>query len=134
MKAKNNDQRGGAIIMAVLLVLMTGILTGGIIMMTTSSAIQTSITGYYEEAYLVAEAGLKTAMFEMEAEMGTPDAIQEMEPYLAQNVGRDYTGSFGTGSYTVTLSDQTSGDSRFRLTSVGEVKGAQRTLTATVGD
>ena len=132
-QAANNQQRGGAIIMAVLLVLMTGILTGGIIMMTTSSAIQTSITGYYEEAYLVAEAGLKTSMFEMEAEMGTPDAIQEVEPYLAKNLGRDYTGDFGNGNFTVTLSDPISGDSRFTLVSVGEVNGAQRTLTAIIG-
>ena len=64
MRHLKKDEKGGAILVAVLLALMTGILTGGIVLMTTSSAVQTTVTGHYESAYLVAEAGIKNAIFQ----------------------------------------------------------------------
>ena len=138
-KRTGEQERGAGLILVVLLVGLSMVLTGGLVSLINSTTRQTTSARMREEAYGVAEAAINQTIFKMEAAMGNPAALKDIETYLTDELGvghagtRDFAGSLENGNYTVTLRDPVAGDTMFQLDATARLtSGASRDLTAMV--
>src|SRR3972149_5678927 len=120
-KRTGEQERGAGLILVVLLVGLSMVLTGGLVSLINSTTRQTTSARMREEAYGVAESAINQTIFKMEAAMGNPAALKDIETYLTDELGvghagtRDFAGSLENGNYTVTLRDTVAGDTMFQL-------------------
>lgn len=138
-RSRKLRQRGSALLLVILLIIVSAIVLGGLVELITSNLKQSFSTRTRESAYSVAEGGINRTVFTMEAGMGDPTNLLDVEGYLTQLLGpghtgqKDFAGQIADGNYTVTLTDPVAGDQSFRLRAVGKLpSGAGREVSAIV--
>jgi len=142
MKKPQSGRRDlGIALISVLILICLAITLGAAIASTTVRTMSdTSTARFRETAYTLAQNGINSTLFQIEAATAPSDGPSiDIETYLSNELGADhsgtktFSGTSGEGSHTVTLSDPISADGKFILTSVGKDKsGRTRTLVAQV--
>ncbi len=136
---QRQSQRGAGLVVVILLILVSLALTGALVTLISSTTAQSRSARLREASYSIAEAGINQAVFQVEALMGTPGNIKDLEAYLTIELGpghtgtKTFTGTLANGNYTVTMSDPLPGDNAFQLDAVAQVPNASpRNVTAIV--
>jgi hypothetical protein len=132
-------EAGIALVSVLLLTMIALVLTGALSALMLTGMRGTSLARSGEVSYTVAQAGINTAIFRVEAGTSPATGPISVEAYLngvlggAAHAGTyTFTGTVTGGSYTATLSDPVPGDGILTLTAVGTdtASGRSRTLVA----